>query len=72
MYLEKSDVFAFGSLLFKLLMGKGYFESFFSITNDFKDDQKEDHPMAPCGPAFFTCIPTRSARLAFYCEKLIF
>ena len=27
-----------------------------------------------CGPAFFTCVPTRWARLAFYyfCEKLIF
>ena len=24
------------------------------------------------GPAFFTCAPTRLARLAFYCEKLIF
>ena len=23
------------------------------------------------GPVFFTCVPTRSARLAFYCEKLI-
>ena len=22
-----------------------------------------------CGPAFFTCVPTRSARLAFICEK---
>ena len=27
--------------------------------------------MRACGPAFFTCVPTRSARLAFYCEKLI-
>ena len=24
-----------------------------------------------CGPTFFTCAPTRSARLAFICEKLI-
>ena len=25
-----------------------------------------------CGPAFFTCAPTRSARLAFYSWKIIF
>ncbi|KAJ9700938.1 hypothetical protein PVL29_006323 [Vitis rotundifolia] len=36
----------FGSFLFKLLTGKGYFELFLSISNDFKDD-KEDYPMAP-------------------------
>ena len=46
-YAEKRDVFGFGPLLFKLLTGKGYFELFLSITNDFKDDQKEDHPVAP-------------------------
>ena len=47
MYSEKSDVFGFGSLLFKLLTGKGYFDLFLSITNDFKDDQKKDYPMDP-------------------------